>query len=348
MIHRIRQLLLPIILFAYCMRCIAFAPDAHNSLSFHHPIDIVYLWVDGSDPVWQALKDYYYALLYTKIPAATDEFTANRFADHEELRYSLRSIAHYAPFFNHIYIVTMNQTPHWLKAHPRITLINHTDIFKNQHDLPTFNSHALESNLHRIPGLQEYYIYFNDDVFLGAPVTAGDFFTREGKPKVLFEKSLSPSGPPIADETAYRRAWRNTNSYLDARFKVERRHRLCHSAFALRRSLTEMVEEQCAEIFASNSCHKFRCNDDYNMTNGFLQYYWSYHDLISTSSMSNMMVSLYNDDKLKQTKKALEKLKQQKPYTFCLQDVMGEHSRKTKELLSNFLQEYYPKPAPWE
>ena len=33
--------------------------------------------------------------------------------------------------------------------------------------LPTFSSPAIEANLHRIPGLSEHFLYFNDDVFLG-------------------------------------------------------------------------------------------------------------------------------------------------------------------------------------
>jgi hypothetical protein len=33
--------------------------------------------------------------------------------------------------------------------------------------LPTFSSPAIEANLHRIAGLSEHFLYFNDDVFLG-------------------------------------------------------------------------------------------------------------------------------------------------------------------------------------
>lgn len=331
------------------MKCLYTTSIQTEQLShFPFPIDIVYLWVDGSDTQWQDIKNYYHALLYGRIPAAADEFSENRFADHEELRYSLRSIIKFAPFVNHIYIVTMNQKPYWLKPHPQISIIDHTEIFTNQDDLPTFNSHALESNLHRIPHLSEFYIYFNDDVFLGAPVTPYDFFTVDGKVNVLFERSLSPSGPPIPDETAYRRAWRNTNAYLDAHFTVEPRHRLSHSAFAVRKSFVEATETACSAIFTTNSSHKFRCNQDYNMVNGFLQYYWSYYDLIRTGSISNMMVSLRDDTQFEKTKKNIARLKKNKPHTFCLQDVMGNNSSKTQQLLQKFLQESYPDPAPWE
>ena len=47
--------------------------------------------------------------------------------------------------------------------------------------LPTYNSHTIELNLHRIPGLSENFVYFNDDVFLIRPVTPQHFF-KNGKP----------------------------------------------------------------------------------------------------------------------------------------------------------------------
>ena len=50
--------------------------------------------------------------------------------------------------------------------HPRLTIITHEDIFENTAHLPTFSSPAIESNLWRIPGLSEKFLYFNDDVFI--------------------------------------------------------------------------------------------------------------------------------------------------------------------------------------
>jgi hypothetical protein len=315
---------------------------------FDQPIDIVYLWVDGSDSNWAALRDHYLAIQKTK---GAEEHTQNRFADNGELRYSLRSVWKHAPFFNHIYIVTMNQTPAWLLPHPQISIIDHTEIFEDKNNLPTFNSHALESNLHRIPGLSEHFIYFNDDVFLGRETRPEDFFTQENitaQLKVLFEKSLSPSGPSLPGETAYRRAWRNTNAFLDAHYQQEPRFRLAHAPFALRKSFIENAETAFSFIFASNSSHKFRSDRDFNMTNGLLQYFWKYQNKIEIGDMKNMMVSLRDDRFFATTQKTIAHLKETMPHTFCLQDVMNEPSPLTKKLLQDFLEEAYPEAAPWE
>lgn len=327
-----------------------------------YPIDIVYLWVDGNDPEWKAIKDYYLSLFSTRaierLPVTDiewlreifillDSASNNRFNDNEELRYSLRSIYKFAPFVNHIYIVTMNQRPQWLLNHPKVTVVDHAEIFKDVKNLPTFNSHAIESNLHRIPGLSEHFIYFNDDVFLGRSVKPADFFVQD-KVNVLFEKSLSPSGPPIENETAYRKAWRNTNAFLDTHFKVEPRYRLCHAAFALRKSYIEQFDNEFPEIFATNSEHKFRSDKDYNVTNGLLQYYWSYHDKVVTHPLSNVMVTLRVDSFYDRTRKKLLEIQKKRPTFFCLQDNMDGASDRTRILLKNFLEEYYPQAAPWE
>jgi UDP-N-acetylglucosamine-lysosomal-enzyme len=92
----------------------------------------------------------------------------NRYRDSEELRYSLRSLVRFAPWIRHIYLVTDNQIPYWLDlSHPRLTVVPHSDIFPNKSHLPVFSSPAIEAHIHRIPGLSQRFIYFNDDVMLG-------------------------------------------------------------------------------------------------------------------------------------------------------------------------------------
>ena len=47
--------------------------------------------------------------------------------------------------------------------------------------LPTFNSHAIELHMHKIKGLSEHFVYFNDDMILNAPV-APEYYFRNGLP----------------------------------------------------------------------------------------------------------------------------------------------------------------------
>ena len=157
---KIRTYVSLLAMFLLCQVCIA----CGNS---NKAIDVVYTWVDGNDADWQTMKQQR-ALECNKEIIHSDANSNNRFRDRNELKYSLRALRQNAPFVNHIYIVTMGQRPSWLGKHDKITVVDHKEIFKNIQNLPTFNSHAIESNLYRIPHLNEYFIYFTspDTAFL--------------------------------------------------------------------------------------------------------------------------------------------------------------------------------------
>jgi len=147
-------------------------------------IDLVYFWVDGSDPLWLAKK-----LAYT---SAFDEKTQTnckaRYIGNDELKYSLRSVDKYAPWIHKIFIVTDNQIPEWLNVfHPKIKIIDHREILPSE-ILPCFNSTVLEYFLYCIPDLSEHFLYANDDMFFNAHLSPDFFFTKKGHPIVRLKK----------------------------------------------------------------------------------------------------------------------------------------------------------------
>lgn len=114
-----------------------------------------------------------------------EDVSASRFEDNEELRYSLRSVERHAPWVRHIFIVTNGQIPSWLNLdNPRISVVTHQDIFRNHSHLPTFSSPAIETHIHRIPGLSQKFIYLNDDVMFGKEVWPDDFYSHSKGQKV--------------------------------------------------------------------------------------------------------------------------------------------------------------------
>ncbi|KAG7496557.1 N-acetylglucosamine-1-phosphotransferase subunits alpha/beta [Solea senegalensis] len=114
-----------------------------------------------------------------------EDVSASRFEDNEELRYSMRSVEKHAPWVRHIFIVTNGQIPSWLNLdNPRITVVSHQDIFLNHSHLPTFSSPAIETHIHRIPGLSQKFIYLNDDVMFGKDVWPDDFYSHSKGQKV--------------------------------------------------------------------------------------------------------------------------------------------------------------------
>src|SRR5690606_32825164 len=107
-----------------------------------------------------------------------------------EIYYCIASILKYAPVIRRIYIVTDGQIPahisdfakSGLSGADKIQIVDHRTIFNGYEGfLPTFNSLTIESMLWRIPELAETFLYFNDDVFLNAPLSVSDLVSDEGK-----------------------------------------------------------------------------------------------------------------------------------------------------------------------
>lgn len=136
-------------------------------------IDFVMIWVDGGDEAWRKEKNKY---------AGLPDDTINgeiRFRDWDNLKYWFRGVEKFAPWVNNVYFVTCGHYPKWLNLDcPKLKFIKHSDYIPEKY-LPTFSSHTIELNLHRIEGLSEKFVYFNDDTFLTKKVTPEDFFKND-------------------------------------------------------------------------------------------------------------------------------------------------------------------------
>lgn len=147
-------------------------------------IDLVYLWVNGNDPQWLVKRNACIGKTEEKSAVNCD----GRYADNDELKYSLRSIDKYAPWLRRIFIVTDNQVPVWLDtSNARVRIVDHKEIMPDV-CLPCFNSAVIEHFLYKIPGLAEHFIYANDDMFINKPVTPETFFGKDGLPIVRFNR----------------------------------------------------------------------------------------------------------------------------------------------------------------
>lgn len=134
-------------------------------------IDFVITWVDGNDANWQKEKAKYNPVMNTD----TREI---RYRDYDNLKYWFRGIEKFAPWVNKIYFVTYGHLPIWLNIkHEKLCIVKHKDFIPEKY-LPTFSSHPIELNLHRIKGLSDKFVYFNDDVFIIQPVKIRDFFYK--------------------------------------------------------------------------------------------------------------------------------------------------------------------------
>jgi len=310
------------------------------------PVDIVYTWVDGSDPAWQVLKKSEYQKQCQNLNFGSDATAQRRFRSRDELKYSLRSILQFAPWINHIYIVTCDQKPKWLKPHPKITLVSHKTIFSSPSHLPTFNSMAIECHLHCIPGLHEHYIYFNDDVFLGRKVDFYTFFTKKEKMKVFFSSKKLTTDEPEDGEEGYTAAKKNTANILNKFYGEETRYALAHTPFPFLKSIVEAIEKKFPTIFTHVSSHKFRSLEDFTITNGLIPYVALQYGHAEKGKASKKLIHYGYD--LEEDIKSLERLTKKTPVFFCIEDSNESESAQSAQNLQTFFEEYFPTPAPWE
>ena len=141
-------------------------------------VDLVVLWVDGSDPAWLAEKRQY------EDPALGESAANGRYRDHGMMQYWFRAVERFMPWVRRIHFVTWGHLPPFLDtSNPKLHIVYHRD-FMPEGTLPCFNSAALEMNLFRIPDLKEHFIYFNDDIFPLHPLKKTDFFTDNGIPRM--------------------------------------------------------------------------------------------------------------------------------------------------------------------
>lgn len=142
-------------------------------------IDFVITWVDMNDPKWK--QDF--ARTKGIIDNSQNQLSEARFRDYGLLKYWFRGVEKFAPWVRNIHFVTCGQKPEWLNTeNPKLKLVSHADYIPEKF-LPTFNSSTIELYLHRIPGIADRFVYFNDDFYLTSPTPESRFFGENGLPQ---------------------------------------------------------------------------------------------------------------------------------------------------------------------
>lgn len=240
------------------------------------PIDIVYLWVDGSDSAWRAKRQQAWDQLHHSSfdSVAVYGNVEGRFRDNDELRFSLRALERYFPHHGHVYLVTDRQTPSWLRSSEKISVIDHADLISAS-NLPTFDSGHIESYIHRIPNLSERYFYCNDDVFFGAPVDLDHWFWAGGFYTGWSDEVPVAAAPMLKDATALENACRFSIDWL-ARNHDQKAHDLptfrtfAHAPRPMLKSVLFELEALAPELFDMVRSTVFRAWDKPTIVSDFV------------------------------------------------------------------------------
>ncbi|PJG58405.1 stealth family protein [Aeromonas cavernicola] len=316
--------------------------DMENQIKIDFPVDVVFTWVDGSDPRWRQQYDHYRNTVdATRL--GRHAIDPARFSNHDELKYSLACVLEFLPWVRRVYIVTDQQRPPWLTESDRVRIIDHTVIIDRQY-LPTFNSHVIEAHLHKIPDLAEHFIYFNDDVFVARPLPAGHFFRSNGIASLFMaKKSLTKMKSKGVDTPTLSASLRAVD-ILNNRFSVIVDNPLVHTYVPLRKSMfTEVWQHYQADI-SSFLPNRFRTNHDLNLPT-FLVPWYSY--MRGTAVPTRDICYYFNARSPAAAAhfKALEIAKQKGtlPHSFCANDFNSKLKPTIdyKYFLSSALKKYF-------
>lgn len=319
-------------------------------------IDLVYLWVNNNDTEWKNKKAKYEKLQANKTLLSDDSNADCRYIDNQELKYSLRSVEKYAPWINHIFIVTDNQVPNWLNTkNPKISIVDHKEIIPED-ALPTFNSISIENCICNIKNLSEFFLYANDDMFINAEITPAFFYDKNFYPICRFHRK-----PKEQRKSLYFKLIYNAQDLIYKRYKVRYNYTPHHSIDAYRKSDFKKFQE----IFKDevNLCINSRFRNENNFERIAYLYYMCAikHgrakiikkvdlDLNPFTRIKNYITKKYSKDSIYiscDCEDPLLYIKEFTPKLFCLNDTEFV-TDSDRERCKNLLENLYPEKSEYE
>ncbi|MEM8618745.1 MAG: stealth conserved region 3 domain-containing protein [Actinomycetota bacterium] len=306
-------------------------------------IDVVYTWVDGADEAWQ--RSFREWAETTGRDLSENALDRARFRSRDELLYSLRSIWAYAGWVRRVFVVTAGQRPSWLVDTPQIRVVDHSEILDSS-VLPTFNSHVMESALHRIDGLSEHFVYFNDDFFLGRSLRPEFFFTSSGLPRIFHSSAPRPGYVDHHSQDVDRAAERGAE-LLRERFGRVATSKPFHAPYPQLRSVMAEIEREFPAAVGATQASRFRSPTDVSIAASFSQNYALATGRAVLGELSNDYVHVESG----RLGLHLDRIRLATDIdTFCINETadVGDDVADRERLLAAFLCARFPVAAPWE
>lgn len=308
-------------------------------------IDLVYLWVDGNDPIWQAKRN----ALIGKTNESSPINCKGRYANNDELKYSLRSIEMYAPWIRKIFIITDNQTPQWLDtSNPKIQIVDHTEIMPSE-SLPCFNSSLIEHFLYKTPDLAEHFLFANDDMFINKQVLPNNFFTTSGYPIIRLTRKPFRKLRWFWREKVCKKPLKNYSKMIARSSQlVKNKYGVYYTGMPhhnidgyTKSDYKRVVEEVLRDEFSQNNRNHMRSdNDIHRSVITYITLAEKHGELRYVTSTESMLVRIHKN-------KDYEKLQKDNPIFFCMND--SEYAQDIDRANSkNYLEKRFPKKSAFE
>lgn len=284
-----------------------------------HPIDVVFTWVDNKDHAWA--KKYQAAIKdVSGVGLGLHANDDSRFENHNELYYSVLSVRRYMPWVRKIFIVTDEQQPDFPVDNEEVFVVDHKEIIDRLY-LPTFNSHVIEAFLHKIDGLSENFIYFNDDVFVARDLLPGHFFRSNGLASIFIAKKSLMEMAVKGLNTPTLGASLHSKNLLEAKYSTTIDNPLVHTYVPLKKSAYHLAWNLFESDIRGFLGNKLRGSHDLNLAT-FLVPWLMYLEKQSVSAQDICYYfNIRSAHALTLYRKLLRKKEQNaQPHSFCAND----------------------------
>jgi len=310
-------------------------------------IDLVYTWVDGEDSQWLEKKNSYDSFAQNLHTSST---LSNRFTSRDELKYSLRSVEKYLSFYRKIFIVVDKQKPVWLKESENLIVVDHADIFPNTEVLPVFNSHAIETVLHKIEGLSEHYLYLNDDVLFGRAVNVSLFFPKKGTISIFpSSETFIPFAQTNQELLPVDTASINTRTLLNRDGIGFAIHKFKHTPLPQIKSLLVELEELFLENIEKTRKKKFRHRDDVSLCSSLLFNFAYFKGLALVKPIQYTYIDVGSEASLFALKKITQISVRERTDVFCVNDTFKEFDKEIVKLdFIDIMEKFLPEKSRYE
>lgn len=297
-------------------------------------IDYIVTYVNGEDEQWRKLYEEQSILHGRKIST-----NSVRYRDFGTLKYLFRGIAENMPWIRNLYLIVQSesQIPDWVNR-DTVHVVFHDQII-DYRNLPTYNSNVIELYMHRIPGLSEYFLYGNDDMFTLNPTTPEDWFDGNGNPKIKIK-----TWPFAMRHKMYRHMLKATeNLCCDMCGKKHVENKVIHADHninPMRKSIWEQAW-QMNEKRLFESCSTFR--EAKNITQELSNFYSYLSGKYTLHNRNNKYIEF------RRSFDEIHKMITRSDYhCICINDSGCEDFKKAKTILLKSFNQKYQNPSKYE
>ena len=200
-------------------KCLTFNDEPILFNPYDKKIDGVIFYVNGEDDIWKKQYERYCKLNDNNFEI-NESHSKAKVIDYGVLKYLFRSIDKNAKFINNIYLVVQSdsQVPDWVNR-DTVKVVLHEEFIPKEF-LPTYNSFTIDMFVHKIHGISERFLVFEDDMVVTDNISENTFFNGYKTKETMEDRDISKLDPS-KNMMNYQKLWLRSSNLVKKEFNEE-------------------------------------------------------------------------------------------------------------------------------